>query len=118
MFIPNGYACFDGISSGSVAMYYCEEGYTLTGSSERICLSDGKWSRSGDKPVCKLLSKLCTSWKIRNYRDYYVVSYVCYQDMLLVTYACTHLSIYINCWLVIINEAGLVCVYVPLIINN
>ena len=31
--------------------YKCEEGFSLTGSSTRVCRSDGKWS--GEEPLCE-----------------------------------------------------------------
>ena len=40
---------------GSIALYSCQEGYTLNGNDERTCLSDGEWS--GADPTCE--SKFC-----------------------------------------------------------
>ena len=51
--IPNGVACFDGNISGSVLSYQCGDGYTLVGSTNRTCLSDGSWS--GEVPDCQPL---------------------------------------------------------------
>ena len=50
--IPNGVACFDGNSSGSVLLYRCDEGYTLMGNTNRTCLSDGNWS--GEIAECQI----------------------------------------------------------------
>ena len=51
--IPNGVGCFEGNFSGSLILYYqCDEGYTLTGNTNRTCLSDGNWS--GEKPKCQI----------------------------------------------------------------
>lgn len=49
--IPNGVACFDGNTSGSVLSYQCDHGYTLVGSTNQVCLSDGSWS--GEAPNCQ-----------------------------------------------------------------
>ena len=53
--IPNGVGCFDGIISGSAILYQCDEGYTIVGSINQICLSDGDWS--GQTPTCQLIGK-------------------------------------------------------------
>ena len=50
--IPNGVACYNGDSSGSVAIYQCTKGYILLGNSQRICQSDGNWN--GSVPRCEL----------------------------------------------------------------
>ena len=44
--IPNGQVCYNGTIAGSVATYSCDEGFTLTGSAERTCRSDGRWNGS------------------------------------------------------------------------
>lgn len=38
---------------GSVVEYFCDEGYKLLGSTQRICRSDGKWD--GTEPECVLV---------------------------------------------------------------
>ena len=36
---------------GDTALFQCTNGYTLSGTSSRNCLSNGLWS--GEKPSCK-----------------------------------------------------------------
>ena len=40
-----------GTSSGDVARYSCDTGYTLNGPAERTCLADGRWN--GSAPTCE-----------------------------------------------------------------
>ena len=42
--------CYSGDSVGSVAVYFCDDGYTLDGDSTRECLSSGLWN--GTTPQC------------------------------------------------------------------
>ena len=42
--------CYSGDSVGSVAVYFCDDGYTLEGDSTRECLSSGLWN--GTTPHC------------------------------------------------------------------
>ena len=42
--------CYSGDSVGSVAIYFCDDGYTLQGDSTRECLSTGLWN--GSTPLC------------------------------------------------------------------
>ena len=55
--IPNGVACFDGITAGSKANYLCDEGYHLNGNMEQICRTDGDWK--GTTPKCELVIGKC-----------------------------------------------------------
>ena len=45
----------DGVNEGSVATYICDEGFTLTGSVNRTCTSDGGWTPAAS--VCLRTSK-------------------------------------------------------------
>lgn len=51
----NGGVAVTGDSIGSVAVYVCDEGFSLIGDSPRICGANGEWS--GSEPVCVLISK-------------------------------------------------------------
>ena len=42
--------CYSGDSVGSVAVYFCDDGYTLEGDTTRECLSSGLWN--GSTPQC------------------------------------------------------------------
>ena len=42
----NGRLIFDRRTFGGIAIYSCNTGYTLSGSSSRICQSNGAWSGS------------------------------------------------------------------------
>ena len=43
--LPHGMVCHCGLTPGAVAVYMCNEGYTLTGEdSRRVCEASGKWS--------------------------------------------------------------------------
>ena len=48
--IPNGIVCYDGTIAGSVATYECDNAYTLMGTTQRMCRSDGRWK--GSIPSC------------------------------------------------------------------
>ena len=62
--IENGFVCYNGIVAESLATYMCNEGYTLTGTEQRLCGSDGRWS--GDTPFCAVNGK-----RINNHHTYY-----------------------------------------------
>ena len=48
---PNhGTVSYDGTGYNMVVSYKCDEGYSLIGSSKRVCQSNGNWS--GEEPVC------------------------------------------------------------------
>ena len=46
----NGHISITATTFGSVATYSCDLGYTLDGSTSRICQSNGQWS--GSQPSC------------------------------------------------------------------
>ena len=48
--VSSGGVCYSGDSVGSVAVYFCDDGYTLDGDSTRECLSSGLWN--GTTPQC------------------------------------------------------------------
>ena len=48
--VRGGGVCYSGDSVGSVAVYFCDDGYTLQGGSTRECLSTGLWN--GTTPHC------------------------------------------------------------------
>ena len=48
--VSGGGVCYSGDSVGSVAVYFCDDGYTLEGDSTRECLSSGLWN--GTTPHC------------------------------------------------------------------
>ena len=50
---PGGAVTFSSssLSSGTIATYSCDSGYSLVGSSSRICLSSGSWN--GSQPYCQ-----------------------------------------------------------------
>ena len=48
--LRDGTVSYDGTGYNMVVVYKCDEGYSLTGSSTRVCQSSGKWS--GDEPFC------------------------------------------------------------------
>ena len=48
--VSGGGVCYSGDSVGSVAVYFCDDGYTLDGDSTRECLSSGFWN--GTTPQC------------------------------------------------------------------
>ena len=47
----NGRVRQNGVLVGSQATYICDRGFTLVGSSGRICQANGQWS--GEAPICK-----------------------------------------------------------------
>ena len=48
--VSGGGVCYSGDSVGSVAVYFCNDGYKLEGDSTRECLSSGLWN--GTTPHC------------------------------------------------------------------
>ena len=44
--ISNGHACF----TESIAFYFCNSGYFLSGNKTRLCQTDGNWT--GDGSTC------------------------------------------------------------------
>ena len=48
--VSGGGLCYSGDSVGSVAVYFCDDGYTLEGDTTRECLSSGLWN--GSTPQC------------------------------------------------------------------
>ena len=62
--IPNGRVDLTGLFTDSVAMYSCDNGYTLVGYRQRRCQSDGTWQDYAE-PECKIRST-CAPPSIRN----------------------------------------------------
>ena len=50
----------DGTSVGKFAMYACDDGYVLSGTSIRVCQGDGMWSPL--PPTCSLVGKYNISY--------------------------------------------------------
>ena len=48
--VSGGGVCYSGDSVGSVAVYFCTDGYSLDGDTTRECLSSGLWN--GSTPQC------------------------------------------------------------------
>ena len=48
--VSGGGVCYSGDSVGSVAVYFCDDGYTLEVESTRECESTGLWN--GTTPHC------------------------------------------------------------------
>ena len=48
--VSGGGVCYSGDSVGSVAVYFCTDGYSLEGDTTRECLSTGLWN--GSTPQC------------------------------------------------------------------
>ena len=53
----NGNVSFVTTREGGMANYTCNEGYNLTGITQRICQSNGSWS--GDVPTCQSKLRNC-----------------------------------------------------------
>ena len=47
----DGMVTYDDNTVGSQANYSCSEGYTLNGTTTRVCQADGQWS--GSEPICE-----------------------------------------------------------------
>ena len=47
----SGTVILDANTFGSQANYSCSEGYTLNGTTTRVCQADGQWS--GSEPICE-----------------------------------------------------------------
>ena len=49
--LRDGTVSYDGTGYNMMLEYKCGVGFSLTGSSTRVCRSDGKWS--GEEPLCE-----------------------------------------------------------------
>ena len=49
--LSDGAVSYDGTGYNMVVVYKCDEGYSLIGSSTRVCQSSGEWS--GEEPFCE-----------------------------------------------------------------
>lgn len=47
----NGGVNVDRTTLGARVVYYCKEGFTLSGEAERLCKPNGRWS--GSVPFCR-----------------------------------------------------------------
>ena len=72
--VPNGLVCFDGLTSGSVATFLCNDGYTLIGNKHQTCQNNGSWI--GDTPQCKHDRKL--NYKILGQTLFLICECSCY----------------------------------------
>ena len=48
--IPSGMVCYNRTTTGSEAVYICDEGFHQDGTATRVCQSDGVWN--GSIPQC------------------------------------------------------------------
>ena len=55
--VSGGGVCYSGDSVGSVAVYFCTDGYSLEGDTARECLSNGLWNGSTPQCVEKIRGK-------------------------------------------------------------
>ncbi|CAI8056510.1 hypothetical protein GBAR_LOCUS30798 [Geodia barretti] len=55
--VSGGGVCYSGDSVGSVAVYFCDDGYSLEGDTTRECLSSGLWN--GTTPQCVEIINEC-----------------------------------------------------------
>ena len=46
----NGAVIWNGLTTGSSAIYFCDSGYQMTGVEIRTCMINGMWS--GEAPTC------------------------------------------------------------------
>ncbi|KAJ8030547.1 Low-density lipoprotein receptor-related protein 4 [Holothuria leucospilota] len=46
-------SCTNSSSAGDVCTFSCDEGFTILGSPNRTCSTDGSWDYDGQVPVCK-----------------------------------------------------------------
>ena len=62
----NGGVKVDGTTVGAGAVYYCNEGFTLSSEAHRTCQPNGKWS--GPVPSCrsKCYDHVCFSITLRS----------------------------------------------------
>ena len=60
--VSGGGVCYSGDSVGSVAVYFCDDGYTLEGDTTRECLSSGLWN--GSTPQCAQKDGKCVKYHI------------------------------------------------------
>ena len=56
--VSGGGVCYSGDSVGSVAVYFCDDGYSLEGDTTRECLSSGLWN--GTTPQCVEIINGCS----------------------------------------------------------
>ena len=56
--------CYSGDSVGSVAVYFCTDGYSLEGDTTRECLSSGLWN--GSTPQCVETIKGELKWLVEH----------------------------------------------------
>ena len=55
--VSGGGVCYSGGSVGSVAVYFCTDGYSLEGDTTRECLPSGLWNGSTPQCVEKIRGK-------------------------------------------------------------
>ena len=60
--VSGGGVCYSGDSVGSVAVYFCTDGYSLEGDTTRECLSTGLWN--GSTPQCVQTIKGELKWRV------------------------------------------------------
>ena len=48
--ITNGVGCYSSVAVGSLVIYQCDEGYSMSGDFQRTCQTNGSWS--GSIPLC------------------------------------------------------------------
>ena len=61
--VSGGGVCYSGDSVGSVAVYFCDDGYSLEGDTTRECLSSGLWN--GTTPQCVEIINGCIYLKVK-----------------------------------------------------
>ena len=61
--VSGGGVCYSGDSVGSVAIYFCDDGYSLEGDTTRECLSSGLWN--GTTPECVEIINGCIYLKVK-----------------------------------------------------
>ena len=54
--IKKGHFKLNGNFFGARVTYYCDDGFIMSGTKERVCQGDGSWSNS--PPQCKKQGKL------------------------------------------------------------
>ena len=60
--VGGGEVCYSGDSVGSVAVYFCTDGYSLKGDTTREYLSTGLWN--GSTPQCVHTIKGELKWRV------------------------------------------------------